>query len=899
MHISLDSALGRQRRLNSVGESVLQIAPNAAAAYSLRSLTGGDPKVVRVRRASDNGERDFTSSEISTGEMASWVNRQVIKPLDIQALEADGRTGDFLIAKAAYALRSLGTRQATLAATGDTVARANDKFVAQVRRNVNGDLKSFTATEVSDGTLTSFVNESFTSSLPLDVSGSASAAYSLRNLSSTYSGNVVEVRRSSDDTTQNFTATEITDGTLLAFVGTGGSDNGHVKTWYDQSGNSRDATQATSANQPKIVNAGVLVTDRDGKLALDGKSSQLDLPESEMLSSNGSYSLFTACDIADQTSGSVDFYDLFRFISDGNGGASSARKPQVFVRKSNGTLTSSSPSHSSGGVDFSASEAGSVQLMTSIQNPALSTGNNLIFSDGVLKDSTDASTSVNNEQTLDSSESSLFISTETSVSHFLSEVIYYPSDQSDKRRAIEESISGHYGITLGSFNRDGFVKTWYDQSVTTQAGDTATGNHAVQTTAASQPKIVDAGSFLNELDFDGTDDTLAIDFGADLSQANSIFMVHQSDTTTDTKNEFFDSSGSDSPRTLLDQAGSDYRMLGASSVDTGVAVTTNKSLVFALYNGASSLFAKDGTATSALNAGTADINQNSTLGSSATRFYDGSMQEFIIYNSDQTDNRTAIEANIGEAYSITGIPAYDDEVDGFVETWYDQSGNNRPLIQTTASEQPLIVEAGTFLNGVKSNQATSNDTMQNLQVSTDGTNANFGTDDWASGASLKLGAVYVGTVPADSVVTSTQNSIIWGGSRGVGSFQEGGVSLSVIKAGTDNWRIRNERQGLSPSNMDSRVSLNTDADVVLYGTTDNREFTINVNGSGNTETESADLDVREGQALSLFGAYNGTDGRYYQRSSGGVCKECYLYAGDPVANIPALATSINEHYSIY
>ena len=43
MHISLDSALGRQRRLNSVGESVFQIAPDASAGYSLRSLTGGDP----------------------------------------------------------------------------------------------------------------------------------------------------------------------------------------------------------------------------------------------------------------------------------------------------------------------------------------------------------------------------------------------------------------------------------------------------------------------------------------------------------------------------------------------------------------------------------------------------------------------------------------------------------------------------------------------------------------------------------------------------------------------------------------------------------------------------------------------------------------------------------------
>jgi len=279
-------------------------------------------------------------------------------------------------------------------------------------------------------------------------------------------------------------------------------------------------------------------------------------------------------------------------------------------------------------------------------------------------------------------------------------------------------------------------------------------------------------------------------------------------------------------------------------------------------------------------------NQDVTLDLTASSGYTGGYPHFTA------------DAGSGEA-TVTINSVTVNGKSGFVETWYDQSGNNRPLIQTTASEQPLIVEAGTFLDGVKSNLATSNDTMQNLQVSTDGTNANFGTDDWASGASSKLGAVYVGTVPAASVATPTARAIIWGGGRGVGSFQEGGVSLQVVKAGTDGWRIMNERQGLSPSTMENTTSLNTDADVVLYGTTDNREFTINVNGSGDTETESADLDVREGQALSLFGAYNGTDGRYYQRSSGGVCKECYLYAGDPVANIPALATSINAHYSIY
>ena len=82
MHISLDSALGQQRRLNQVGESITQIAPDPSAAYSLRSLTGSDPKVVRVRRGSDNDERDFTASEVSSGALTSYVNAQVTAPLD-------------------------------------------------------------------------------------------------------------------------------------------------------------------------------------------------------------------------------------------------------------------------------------------------------------------------------------------------------------------------------------------------------------------------------------------------------------------------------------------------------------------------------------------------------------------------------------------------------------------------------------------------------------------------------------------------------------------------------------------------------------------------------------------------------------------------------------------------
>lgn len=52
----------------------------------------------------------------------------------------------------------------------------------------------------------------------------------------------------------------------------------YVTTWYDQSGNGRDATQATAASQPQIVADGVVVTDANGNAAIsfDGVNDWLD-----------------------------------------------------------------------------------------------------------------------------------------------------------------------------------------------------------------------------------------------------------------------------------------------------------------------------------------------------------------------------------------------------------------------------------------------------------------------------------------------------------------------------------------------------------------------------------------------------------------------------------------------
>ncbi len=61
---------------------------------------------------------------------------------------------------------------------------------------------------------------------------------------------------------------------MLSFVGLG--NNGFVKTWYDQSGNGIDATQASNSAQPQIVSGGTMIT-RNGKstMLFDGVNDKL------------------------------------------------------------------------------------------------------------------------------------------------------------------------------------------------------------------------------------------------------------------------------------------------------------------------------------------------------------------------------------------------------------------------------------------------------------------------------------------------------------------------------------------------------------------------------------------------------------------------------------------------
>ena len=122
--------------------------------------------------------------------------------------------------------------------------------------------------------------------LLLDKYSGASAAYSLRKLSNSYSGNCVTVRRDSDNQEANigFSGGVLDTSALASHCG---SANGFVATWFDQSSNARNATQSTTSKQPKIYDASSgLVLDDSNKPTLSFDADDMELANEIFLRSN-------------------------------------------------------------------------------------------------------------------------------------------------------------------------------------------------------------------------------------------------------------------------------------------------------------------------------------------------------------------------------------------------------------------------------------------------------------------------------------------------------------------------------------------------------------------------------------------------------------------------------------
>jgi len=211
---------------------------------------------------------------------------------------------------------------------------------------------------------------------------------------------------------------------------------------------------------------------------------------------------------------------------------------------------------------------------------------------------------------------------------------------------------------------NGFVTTWYDQS--------GNGYNAVQPTAINQPLIVTSGS----ISYSGAKPTIvttsnqrtltATPLRSDSNGAASWFITYELNTllrqgvvswgdSLDTGINF--EPGANNTGVLIHK----YAAF-AYGPDSSDWWSTDQDLFSWISPGglveSSNLYLNSNLATSGFNFGSnANINFSSTLrigaGSSAsTSGLTSNISEIILYNLDQSSNRTAIETNTNDFYSI-------------------------------------------------------------------------------------------------------------------------------------------------------------------------------------------------------------------------------------------------------
>jgi hypothetical protein len=384
----------------------------------------------------------------------------------------------------------------------------------------------------------------------------------------------------------------------------------------------------------------------------------------------------------------------------------------------------------------------------------------------------------------------------------------------------------------------------------------------VQTSAAKQPKIVSGGSLVTG----GALNEPSISFGTSADKyldvagrpvTKSVFSSLEGGDTnyecliTDTNNN--------SPRITTNNAANNrvYSFDGFGTPSVNINGST--------YNGTSAAGSFNFhllSMTSATGESIDRIGANAATGVTANSF--NFVSELILYPDDQTDNRTALEANIGEVYGIAGIPAYDNTVNGFVETWYDHSGNGNNASQLTAGKQPKIVDGGSLVAG---------------GIDFDGVNDSFSS----------IPNLFSGTSAASSFI--------------VGNADSTGVSEPMFAQG-DNAIVGNAfvitseiafRPGGNTIYDDTFIDANslllstivpassTSADALMF---------LDGGALGQTSTTSATLNYGNQGAFigSTFSASAFYDGRL---------SEIIIYNSDQTANRLAIEANINNQYDIY
>lgn len=196
---------------------------------------------------------------------------------------------------------------------------------------------------------------------------------------------------------------------------------------------------------------------------------------------------------------------------------------------------------------------------------------------------------------------------------------------------------------------NGFVTTWYDQS--------GNGENITQTTAAYQPRIVNAGvleiiSGVPSIKFDGTDDFMYVNV---TNRAQPIYYSIVSTQPNIQYRFIFESGGTGTRISLLTDNFADQMAAFANILIIGArTLTVNQRYLYTgLMNGVNSFVYTNNNLYINGDLGTNSLNDiRLAAWSGGANVANINIQEFIIYPSNQSANRNAINTNINSYFNI-------------------------------------------------------------------------------------------------------------------------------------------------------------------------------------------------------------------------------------------------------
>jgi hypothetical protein len=265
--------------------------------------------------------------------------------------------------------------------------------------------------------------------------------------------------------------------------------------------------------------------------------------------------------------------------------------------------------------------------------------------------------------------------------------------------------------------------------------------------------------------------------------------------------------------------------------------------------------------------GTSPINQVTNGFNAYTLTYNtGSSGQHIVFSEGDTAGGTVTISD----FKVSRIAR-----NGFVETWYDQSGSGRDMEQTAAADQPHIVENG----GICKDSSGTNPTVKFVNV---GTN---------------LGSTFLETTT--SVIPAGETALCYltvasTSTTSVNRQTFNGAGTDFCLGSTNNLRLRYNGSADTFSSATLNMSVDTNH-LVIASVNSSKVCTLHLDDSSDTNTSAFSADA---STLNQFLGENSSSATTDTLGLEGTMSEIILYLGDKTNDISDFQNDINNFYNI-